>query len=99
MKNLIKYTVAAGLLVSSLSARAAEVSVGVVNFQRAMQEVKHGQSAKASLEKQVETKRKEIEKLKKEVQKLGEDFQKSAAVLSEKARQEKGMAVQEKAAK
>jgi len=83
----------------SFAAQAAEISVGVVNFQKAMQEVKQGKTAKAALEKQVEAKRKEIEKLQAEAQKLNEEFQKKAAVLSEKARQEKGMAIQEKIAK
>lgn len=96
-KNLIlKSSAFLMVTIVSINVAAANTNVGVVNFQKAMQEVKQGKTAKASLEKQVEAKRKEIEKLQTEVQKLNEDFQKRASVLSEKARQEKGMEIQGK---
>jgi outer membrane protein len=96
-KFLLKASLATAVLVAaSSSAIAAEVSVGVVNLQKALQEVARGKSAKASLEKEVETRRKEVEKLQAEFQKMGEEFQKKAAVLSEKARMEQGQKIQAK---
>lgn len=95
-KFLLKATVAAFIAAGSSSVFAAEVSVGTVNFQKALQEVNRGKSAKAALEKEVDARRKEVEKLQTEVQKLNEDFQKKAAVLSEKARIEQGTKIQQK---
>jgi outer membrane protein len=96
MKNLMLKSVMFSVFAGSALSQASTLNVGVVNFQKALQEVKQGQAAKALLEKQVDSKRKEIDKLQKEVQKLNEEFQKKASVLSEKARQEKGMQIQEK---
>jgi len=97
-KFLLKVGFMSLVAVSSASVVAAEVSVGLVNFQKALQETKRGQSAKASLEKEVDSRRKAVEKLQTEVQKMNEDFQKKAPVLSEKARVEQGSKIQQKLA-
>ena len=91
-------TVAAIALLVSQAQAAEAVNVGVVNFQRALQEVQSGKSAKGRLEQEVTKKRKKVEDLQKEVQKLNEAFQKKASVLSEKARNEEGMKIQKKVA-
>jgi outer membrane protein len=84
------------LLIFSLTAEASKISVGVVNFQQAIQEVNRGKTAKSNLEKEVETRRKQVEKTQAELQKMNEDFQKKASALNEKARNEQGMKIQEK---
>jgi outer membrane protein len=95
-KFLLKASAVAMIATGSLSVFAAEVSVGTVNFQKALQETGRGKTAKASLEKEVETRRKEVEKLQGEIQKMNEEFQKKAPVLSEKARMEQGSKIQQK---
>jgi outer membrane protein len=94
MKILQKVLASAALM--GAVAQAAPLKVGVVNFQRALQEVKQGKSAKASLEKEVAAKKKEVEKMQADIQKLNEEFQKKAAVMSDKARADKGMEIQQK---
>jgi outer membrane protein len=95
--KILQKVLASAVLVSA-AAQAAPLKVGVVNFQRALQEVKQGKDAKASLEKEVGAKKKQIEKMQAEIQKLNEEFQKKAAVMSEKARADKGMEIQQKIA-
>ncbi|MEO5667620.1 MAG: OmpH family outer membrane protein [Bdellovibrionota bacterium] len=95
-KFLLKAGLAAIVAAGPLSVFAAEVAVGTVNFQKALQEVNRGKSAKASLEKEVETRRKDVEKLQGDIQKMNEEFQKKAPVLSEKARVEQGSKIQQK---
>ncbi|MBS1984079.1 MAG: OmpH family outer membrane protein [Bdellovibrionales bacterium] len=95
-----KSIVTATLLMSSLalSANAFAMKVGIVNLQRALQETKKGKSAKATLEKEVEEKKKKIDTERSALQKATEEFQKKSAVMSEKARNQKGMEMQQKIA-
>lgn len=95
-KFLMKTVVAAFVAAGSSTVIAAEINVGLVNFQKALQETSRGKNAKASLEKEVESRRKEIEKIQTEVQKMNEDFQKKAPVLSEKARVEQSTKIQQR---
>ena len=85
-------------LVLALSANVAHaaVKVGVIDLQKALQEVKRGATAKSTLEKEFDAKKKQIEKEQTSIKKMSEDFQKKSMVMSEKARQEKGMEVQQK---
>lgn len=72
--------------------------VGIVNMQKALTESKKGKAAKAALEKEVEEKRKKVEADRAEIQKASEEFQKKSAVMSEKARTQKGTELQTKIA-
>lgn len=76
----------------------ADDAVGMVNLQRALLESKKGKSAKAALEKEVEEKKKKVEAERATIQKASEEFQKKSAVMSEKARNQKGMELQQKMA-
>ena len=99
MKINQKLVLTLGLMLSfagNAVAKSDALGVGVVNFQRALQEVKKGKTARASLEKEVTKRRTKVEKLQKEVQKLNETFQKKVSILSEKARNEEGMKIQKK---
>lgn len=82
-------------LLMSLPAMAA-VKVGVVNFPRALQETAQGQAAKAALEKEITEKKKKLDEERVALEKEQEAFQKGAAVMAEKARNEKGLALQKK---
>lgn len=93
MRTLSK-TVALGFCLTAFSAQA--LNVGVVNIQRALLETKKGKAAKTDLDAQVTKRRGEVEKLQAEAQKMNEAFQKKASVLSEKARNEEGMKIQQK---
>jgi outer membrane protein len=77
---------------------AFALKVGVVNLQRALQESKQGQGARASLEKEFTEKRDKIEAERTALQKASEEFQKKSAVLAEKARQKQGGELQQRMA-
>lgn len=76
----------------------AAPKLGIVDMQRALMEVKRGKAAKGQLEKAFEAKKKEIDKEQDSIRKESEDFQKKSAALSEKARMEKGMKLQQRIA-
>ncbi len=86
-----------GLSSGNSFAKSEDVNVGIVNFQKALQEVQSGKTAKSNLEKEVTKKRTKVESLQKEVQKMSDTFQKKMSILSEKARTEEGMKIQQKA--
>ncbi|NCN42279.1 OmpH family outer membrane protein [bacterium] len=98
LKNIFLTVAIASLGFSSTSAfaKSDDVNVGIVNFQKALQDVQNGKTARASLEKEVAKKRGKVESLQKEVQKMNDTFQKKMSVLSEKARTEEGMKIQQK---
>lgn len=84
----------AALLVSS--AAMANIKIGVVDLQKALQEVKAGKTAKASLEKEFQTKKGVLDKEQEEIRKLSEDFQKKSMALSQEARAQRGMELQKR---
>lgn len=83
-------------LLSLVSVQAFAFKVGVVDLQKALQDSKKGKAAKANLEKEFQAKKKEIDKQQESLRKMSEEFQKKSLVLSEKARAEKGMELQQK---
>lgn len=83
---------AQGLFLGSIlltSSAFAEVKMGFVDLQRAIQETGAGKKAKAELEKEITKKKAAIEKLEKDLQKMGEDLEKKAMVLSDDVRAQK----------
>ncbi len=84
------------LALSMVSFAAQAMKVGTVDLQKALQESKKGKSAKASIEKEFDIKKKKIDAEHASIQKLSEEFQKKSLVMSEKARSEKGMEIQQK---
>lgn len=95
-KKAVMMSMVLGFGLATLSAEA--LNVGVVNIQKALIETKKGKSAQASLNAEITKRRGEVEKLQSEVQKMNEAFQKKASVLSDKARNEEGMKIQQKLA-
>src|SRR5512138_3145242 len=68
----------------------AEQKIGVVDLQRALNEVDEGKAAKALLKKDFDEKQKQLDLKKAEFEKLQADFEKQAVVMSEQARKDKG---------
>lgn len=74
----------------------AEMKIAVIELERAMNEVTDGKTAKSKLEEEFKKKQELLDKKQVELKKLQETFQSQAAVMTEKARQEKGMELQSK---
>jgi outer membrane protein len=95
-KIMLPTVLGLGLMALPLRSMAANLKVGTVDMIRALNEVKKGKSAQSVLDKEVAAKKKKFEGDQANLRKLGEDFQKKSAVMSEKARTEKGMELQQK---
>ncbi len=67
----------------------AEVKIATVDFQRALNEVAEGASARARLESMYSEKKAAIEKMGKDLEAKGLEFQKQAVILSDAARKQK----------
>ena len=70
--------------------------LGLVDLQKALQNVEAGKNAKKSLEKEVTSKRTELEKRQGELQKEAEGFEKKSALLNEAAKSKKQQELQKK---
>ncbi len=83
----------------SLTAVCAEanVKIGTVDMQRALQTVKAGKDAKSTLEKEFNKRKDELKKEEAELKKMQEEIQKQASALSEKALAKKQHDFQERA--
>ncbi|VAX31888.1 Outer membrane protein H precursor [hydrothermal vent metagenome] len=77
-----------GLLFSSL-AYGAELKIGYVNLQKALNESEGGRKAKADLDEIIKAKQVVIDKKGKELEKLKADLDKQSALLSEDAKKAK----------
>ncbi len=85
-----------GLIASVLSTASANVKVGVVDLQRALQETKRGKTSSANFEKEAKDREKKFKTEQESIRKQFEEFQKKAAVLNEKARAEQQAKLQAK---
>ncbi|NBX68745.1 MAG: OmpH family outer membrane protein [Proteobacteria bacterium] len=70
--------------------------LGLVDLQKALQNVDAGKNAKKSLEKDVTSKRTELEKRQNELQKEAEAFEKKSALLNDAAKTKKQQELQKK---
>src|SRR5512138_289115 len=75
----------------------AEQKIGVVDLQRALNEVDEGKTAKALLKKDFDDKQKEIDAKKADFEKLQADFEKQASVMSEQAKKDKAQDLDKRA--
>lgn len=80
----------------SLSARAEDQKVGVVDMQRAIQTSEAGKKAKAELEGAFNKKKKELQAEEVALKKMQEDFQKQQAALSDASKKKKQTEMQER---
>jgi outer membrane protein len=82
------------LLVFATSAANAEVKIGYVDLQKAVQNTKAGKEAKSGLEKEFKAKEAELKKKEAALKKMTEDFEKKAALLSDDARKKQEIEIQ-----
>jgi len=94
MRNATRLSALAGLLLAAAPAAAADLKLGYVDFQRALNEVEQGKVAKASLQKDFAEKQKVLDKDKADLEKMQADFEKQVAVLSEEAKRDRAMEIQ-----
>jgi outer membrane protein len=87
--HLLAAALAATLAAPRAGAEPAELKIGYVDFQRGLNEVDLGKSAKATLKHDFEAKQKILDQEKSALDKMQADFEKQAVVLSEDARREK----------
>jgi len=89
---------ALGLALAATPA-AAQVKLGYVDLQRALNEVDEGKAAKALLKKDFEEKQRQLDTRKAEFEKLQADFEKQAAssLMSEQVKRDKAMELQRRA--
>jgi len=86
----------AALLMGAVSVpvMAAEIKIGYVDMQRAIQETGSGKKAKKDLEEDFNKKKKELEKAEADIKKMGEDFEKRSMAMNEEARMKKQQELQ-----
>lgn len=80
----------------SVNLISAEMKIGVVDLQLALESVNDGKKAKEKIEKEFKEKEKIYQTRETEVKKLYENFQKQALAISEKAKVEKQAEIQKK---
>lgn len=73
---------------------AAEIKLGFVDMQKAIQETAAGKKAKKALEDEYNAKKKELEKQEADIKKMGEDFEKKSLVMAEDVRMKKQQELQ-----
>jgi len=96
-KITILMTLLTLLAVSPIAHAQNATKLGVVDFQRALNEVSEGKKAKANLENRMETVKAEVEKRRKEIEELQEGLKAQEMMLSDEARAEKERDYQTKA--
>lgn len=80
-------------LVASV-AHAADLKIGYLDMQKAIQETGAGKKAKSELESEFNKKKKELEKLESDIKKKGEDFEKRSMAMNDSARSKKQQELQ-----
>jgi outer membrane protein len=96
MIRLFNMSLIAFSLVGASTLAHADLKLGTVDMQKALQTVEAGKKAKSQLEKEVNEKKAEIEKEKAAITKMGEEFKKQALVMNEEARGKKQAELQER---
>ena len=87
-------TVAVIFALCAFRAQAAEIKVGFVDMQKAIQETANGKKAKKDLEEEFNKKKKELEKREADIKKMGEDFEKRSMAMNEDSRMKKQQEIQ-----
>lgn len=91
MKKMITI-LALGLM--SLGAQAAEIKIGYVDMQLAIQQTTDGKKAKASLEGIAKGKEEKLKKMEADLKAKGEDFKKKSSIYDEATARKKQMELQ-----
>lgn len=77
----------------------AELKMGFIDMQKAIQETSAGKKAKKELETEFNKKKKELEKREADLKKMGEDFEKRSMAMNEEARLKKQQELQQEMGK
>src|SRR4051812_23428243 len=86
--------VVALVLMQVSTVRAAEIKIGVIDMQKAIQETAAGKKAKKDLEDEFNKKKKDLDKREADIKKMGEDFEKRSMAMNEDARMKKQAEIQ-----
>jgi outer membrane protein len=82
------------LFLFGFGARAAEIKLGFIDMQKAIQETAAGKKAKKELEDEFNKKKKDLDKKEADIKKMGEDFEKRSMAMNEDARMKKQAEIQ-----
>lgn len=94
LKNISLSLVAIAFTLGLGQVHAAEIKVGFIDMQKAIQETATGKKAKKELEDEFNKKKKELEKREADIKKMGEDFEKRSMAMNEDARMKKQQEIQ-----
>jgi len=94
LKNITLSLVAITFTLGLSQAYAAEIKVGFIDMQKAIQETATGKKAKKALEDEFNKKKKDLEKREADIKKMGEDFEKRSMAMNEDARMKKQQEIQ-----
>ncbi len=94
LKNITLSLVAITFTLGLSQAYAAEIKVGFIDMQKAIQETATGKKAKKELEDEFNKKKKDLEKREADIKKMGEDFEKRSMAMNEDARMKKQQEIQ-----
>ncbi len=83
-------------VVAANFAMAADMKIGVVDLQKALQSVEEGKKARTTLEKEFNEKKKSIQAEEDALKKVTEDFKKKSMVMSADAKAQKEGEIQER---
>jgi outer membrane protein len=90
MKQLLVFS----LILGSFVAHAAEIKIGYVDMQMAIQQTSDGKKAKKNLEGIAKGKEDKLKKLEAELKVKGDDFKKKASIYDEATKRKKQMELQ-----
>ena len=92
--NSILGLLAMVLSLGSLTAHAAEMKIGYIDMQKAIQATTAGKKAKKDLEDEFNKKKKDLDKREADIKKMGEDFEKRSMAMNEESRMKKQTEIQ-----
>ncbi len=97
MRTTVPTALLAAVLALAPVAARADLKLGFVDLQRALNEVDEGKSAKSQLEKEFKEKQKQLDAKQDELKRLKADYDKQAVVMSEQAKRDKQAELERKA--
>jgi len=83
-------------LVLGIASASADVKIGTVDMQKALQTVDAGKKARSELEKEFNKKKAELQKEEASIKKMHDEFQKQRSVLSDQASAKKQAEIQQR---
>ncbi len=89
MRRLIFAIATLSILLAAAPASAEGPKIGIVDLQRALNEVEEGKTAKRTLEQRYEAARQEVEGKRAELEQMGQDLEAQRPMLSDDALQQK----------